>query len=650
MTAMPAVPTSLRRGRIRAGGIRIFLIVALLLGCAVLVATPGRAAAQPQVGTTDVFWTLDWGAGVYRQTLATTVWGGEHVVIYVSDGDWLSPYVIEELGTSFDSVIYPALTEAYGSEPNPGVDGDPRVNILIYDFNDPRDDIDGSFNFRDIDPEGATYTNRREIIYINLQALLAEPTSGPTLAAHEFTHLISYYRGVMLDPSPEAADEATWICEGFTTYGEHLAGFDDRVDAQLRAFAHQPNFSLTHWQGLIANYGASYSFMRYMAEREGPEFIRALVEQPLDGVAGIESTLAARGSMNTFASLFDDWVLAGLLDRHSPQSPPYCFNGLDVVIEPTPLTGSLPLIASAKVVDYGAVYLDFPATPSLGTFQVVVDGEAGAPLQGALVSWDSSGVLAPVVTRLDLANPAVGDTVTGPAGYDRHTLTVWARGIVGSTDSYEFVFTGAMDPPSGTQFLDMGAADPFYQYVGVLLDRRVISGREIPAGSKLWFFMGKENVLRAQFAKMIIQTTGLHTPDVDNVGSPTFSDVTTFDANGYPYDFVEEAAALGIVNGFAGGIFKPYDPITRSQLVLMIIRGAAAAGNPLPEYTGSVKVFSDVPVSHPYYRQIMAAYQAGILSGRTGSNGHLYFDPNSPASRNHVAKMTANLIVHLDTQ
>jgi len=78
--------------------------------------------------------------------------------------------------------------------------------------------------------------------------------------------------------------------------------------------------------------------------------------------------------------------------------------------------------------------------------------------------------------------------------------------------------------------------------------------------------------------------------------------------------------------------------------VLMITRGAAAAGKPLPAYTGSERVFADVPPSHPYYREIMAAYRAGIMSGSVGSDGRLYFRPYSYATRNHVAKMTANLI------
>ncbi len=111
---------------------------------------------------------------------------------------------------------------------------------------------------------------------------------------------------------------------------------------------------------------------------------------------------------------------------------------------------------------------------------------------------------------------------------------------------------------------------------------------------------------------------------------------------------MEEAAALGIVTGYSDGTFRPYSPITRGQLVLMIIRGAAAAGKPLPAYTGNEQVFADVTPSHPLYREIMTAYTAGILGGSIGKDGRLYFYPYSPASRNHVAKMTANLVDYLD--
>jgi hypothetical protein len=625
------------------------LIIAVLMACALVATLPGSAEAAPEVGQAEAFWTLDWKTGEYSQIAAKAGYVGEHAAVYVQSGVDISDFLVSDLGTSFDTVVYPALTQAFGSEPNPGIDGDPRVVLLIYDFEDPRNNIDGSFNPRDVDPDSAWYSNRREMVYLNSKTLQREPSIGPALAAHEFAHLIVYYRDAMLDPSPDAVGESTWLTEGFTTYGEYLAGYDNRTAGQLLAFTRDPNYSLTHWQGLRANYGASYSFMRYLAERHGEGFIRALVEQPLDGVAGIDAALASVGSPDTFASLFDDWVLAGLLDAQVPQLPPYLFTGLSVSIAPAALIGTMPVQGNAQVVDYGAVYLDFPAALSWKTFQAVIDGDPGAPLQAALVSWDSTGLQTPLVQRFDLANPAVGGTVTGPAGYDRHTLAVWARGVVGSTASHRFLYSGAPDPPASTQFLDMAGDDVFYPFVAKLLSRRVISGKEIPAGSGLWFFMGRDDVLRAQFAKMIMEATGLHTGDVDNVGNPTFSDVpSVFDANGYPYDYIEEAAALGIVSGFNGGTFHPYSPITRAQLVLMITRGAAAAGKPLPAYAGSDKVFADVPLSHPYYQEIMTAYTAGILSGSPGTGGRLYFHPYASASRNHVAKMTANLVGYLE--
>lgn len=43
----------------------------------------------------------------------------------------------------------------------------------------------------------------------------------------------------------------------------------------------------------------------------------------------------------------------------------------------------------------------------------------------------------------------------------------------------------------------------------------------------------------------------------------------------------------------------------------------------------------------------MTAYSAGILSGSQAPDGRWYFYPDSPASRSHVAKMTANLCDHL---
>jgi hypothetical protein len=489
------------------------------------------------------------------------------------------------------------------------------------------------------------------MIYLDSEAVAAEPQNAGSLAAHEFAHLIVYYRHYLLDPSPGQTPEPYWMTEGFATYAEHLAGYDGRTDSQLRSFANDTDVSLTTWLDYRAHYGASYAFMSYLAVREGQGFIGALVDYPADGIAGINAVLRARGAFETFDSLFDDWVVANFLDGRPPEVAPYSYPDIDVAATSLAVSGPLPKIGYQYVTNFGAVYLDFPATSPESMFNVTIDGEGSPPLRAALISWDSAGLLSPTVTFLTLNG---GDgSVTAPAGHDRHTLAVWARGAVGEDALYSFRYSAAVDPPGGIQFLDLAASDPYYPYVTELLVRRVISGKEVPPGSGLWYFKGTDNVLRAQFAKMVIEAVGLHTLAIDHLDEPTFSDVRlTLDQSGeleaYPYDYVEEAAALGIVTGYSDGAFRPYSPITRGQLVLMTVRGAAAAGKPLPAYTGNEQVFADVIPSHPLYHEIMTAYTAGILGGSTGKDGRLYFYPISSASRNHVAKMTANLVKYLD--
>lgn len=605
------------------------------------------AGSAPIVGSTDTFWTLDWSSGQHVKRQATVRWVGEHGLIYVADGCLVGDALLGSLGKIFDSTVYPTIVTTFGPGPSSGPDGDDRVAILIYDFR--RTGMDGFFDGADLEGSGA-WTNNRMMFYLDLGAILYEPGNVGALAAHEFAHLITYYRDVMLDPSPFSSPEASWVAEGLATYAEHLCGYDARVTRQLLAFCAQPDTGLTAWSSLAGSqalYGAAYSFMSYLVGREGGLFIRTLVDEPLDGAAGIDSALRTYGSSDRFSAIFDDWVIAGFLDSRVPASPPYLFPDATVSMQCDVVPGPAPVSGSATVTDYGAVYLDLPAGKPRDGFQAVIDGADDAPLQAALVSWDPTGEQAPEVVRFDLSSGTRGGTVVADSPLERHTLIVWSRGAVTSSTRYEFHYAAGVDPPGGVVLLDVRGGDPQYPYVAKLLALGVISGKQIPAGSHLWWFKGTDNVLRAQFAKMIVEAIGRHTAAIDNPDHRSYSDVKLlYDggvAQAYPYDYVEEASALGIVSGFSDGHFRPYSPITRSQLVLMVIRAAQAAGSPLLEYRGNARVFEDVPVDHPYYRPIMSAYASGILSGNV-VGGKRYFYPYSTATRTQVAKITANLI------
>ena len=624
------------------------------------VTLSAASSSDPVLGEVAAFWAVDEGTGGTIHLQAAARYVGENCVIYVDQQSPINQTVLNNLGAAFDSTIYPKLTSVLGQPPIPGIDGSSKITILIYDFDDQT--MQGFFRWQDIDPPplpNDAHSNYREMVYLNSVAVGSDPDTGPAVAAHELAHLIVYYHDYMLDPSPGRTMEAAWVNEGIACYAEHLAGYDGLTNTYLLSFSSDPGTDLisdfSPGKDSFSNYGAAYSFISYLVAQEGQGFLTALVAEPADGITGVNAALRASGIFDeTFDSLLDDWVIAGFLGARPPRVDQYSFPELSVSATPLSQTGQYPLIGTESVTNFGAVYLDFPSTSPASSFSAVIDGDDGAPLRAAIISWDSTGVSAPDVRWFAIAPTTASGTLTAPAGYDRHTLVVLARGDPGAYVSYDFRFNGAVDPPAGVQFLDLPGDDPIYPDVADLVTRHVIGGMESPVGSGLLFWSGGTNVKRAQFAKMIMEATGLHTEAIDHLGKPSFKDVTLTSLpaggpNPYPYDYVEEAAAAGIVNGFKDGRFGPYQTITRGQLIQMIVRGAAAAGKPFPTYTGHDTVFADVTPTSSLYKVVMQAYHAGIFQGSTGPDGRQYFYPGSSATRNHVAKMTYNLVHYLET-
>lgn len=627
------------------------LLAAHLLGMA-----PARAAASvdPVLGQTETFNVVDWATLQDMHLAATVAYVGDDVVIYAQKGRILPVDFVSGLADALDDQIYPTLTQVLGPVPDPGIDGQHRVVVVLYDFNDVH--MVGAFDREDVDPLTSNPgSNRREMFTLNLGRLLTDPERAKSAAAHELAHLIMYSGDVLNDPSPNReyeGDAARWVEEGVAMYAELACGFGAGAEEQLHSFELSSNKNLTVWTEQNKDYGAGYAFMTYLVDRLGPGFVHELVAQPKDGIAGIEAVLEARGMFDTrFTPYFDDWVMADFLDGRPPAAPPYAYGALDVAVEPR-ADGIAPPWAGAETVqDYAAVYLDAPPIDPALVVRVVVDGEDRAPLHARLVSWDSAGLAAPTVTEVPLNFSTGGGAAGGPPGYDRHTLVVWARGAESVVRSYAVRFSLSADP-EGVQFLDVGSDHRYFSYISTLVERGIVNGFEVPAASGLWYFQSDDLVKRQQFAKMVVETAGLHTEPIESLAHPAFPDVPPAYNGGlplaYPFDYVQEAAAAGIVLG-SNGLFHPGDPIARIQLVRMIVRAAAAAGHPFAPYAGAATVFADVRPGNPFYVDAMTAYANGILSGSTDAHGVTRFLPWEPATRGQVAKMTANLVNALES-
>ena len=154
------------------------------------------------------------------------------------------------------------------------------------------------------------------------------------------------------------------------------------------------------------------------------------------------------------------------------------------------------------------------------------------------------------------------------------------------------------------------------------------------------YFGPTDAITRSQVAKVATLVGGLHTAEVERTESPTFSDVRPlFDAQGepvtYPFDFIEEAAAAGLVEGSPGddgtAVFNPNAAITRVQLAQILARMARQLKGYGPEAEANGLTFTDVP--DYAVADVALVASLGLMSGYSAQR----FGPWEGALRAHVA-------------
>ena len=80
-------------------------------------------------------------------------------------------------------------------------------------------------------------------------------------------------------------------------------------------------------------------------------------------------------------------------------------------------------------------------------------------------------------------------------------------------------------------------------------------------------FKSDENVTRAQFAKMLVESTKLE--PTDGSGTLNFSDVPE---SHWAYNYIKIAVQNNVINGYPEGLFKPDNTVTYVEAMAMILR------------------------------------------------------------------------------
>lgn len=349
-----------------------------------------RVAAYPQValGTRQSFWVIanDSSQQVQEQPItATAAYVGAHCYVFVDDqlGPGALGQSIAQMGQTFDQQIFPTDAGLFGAPLATGVNGDPRITLLVTPVvgNYGRDTTIGYFTARDLFPPAADpsdpllkHSNQRLMLYISSSVVQdGDPTDYLGTIAHEFQHLINASQRLFANPPAQTED--TWLDEGLAMYAMEANGYGLRgggsvVFDHVAAFEAQPAaYSLTNWD-LDPDqdaYGAAYLFTTYLADHFGPGILRELVRGPQTGIANVQARLVARGT--TFSQVFANWCAANMLDHTGASADPrFNYTSLNMLgsYGGEALTGvalspvSLPNTGQLTMLPYSAQYFYVP--------------------------------------------------------------------------------------------------------------------------------------------------------------------------------------------------------------------------------------------------------------------------------------------------
>ena len=277
------------------------------------------------------FWTCNLDTGVHYEIAATLLTSGEYCHIYMQDS--LIPQIgavqaqsrCESYRDEFDTLIYPTVVELTGDPDGiiGDIDGDPCIIILISD--------NLSSYYSQYNEIVHTWSNECEMVYIYYNDFRILDT-----ITHEFCHLIWFNYEF---------DEVHFILEGLAEYATLLCGYlESSNNESLRTsyFLENSNDPLIYFDVAARDYGNSYLFTFYLAERFGVQFLTDLVQHEDDGAYGIETALTDAGYNITFNQLYLDWITALTINELGFEDDKYGFHGLDVQIEDVTLVDALP--------------------------------------------------------------------------------------------------------------------------------------------------------------------------------------------------------------------------------------------------------------------------------------------------------------------
>ena len=405
----------------------------------------GRAFADVkpvEVGDQTTFNTYNLENNCNEKIKATCKKIGKHCYVYVQNGQKVDQKTVDKLANAFDNKIYPTDRQMFGNEWSPGIDDDARITLLLLDIKDGYNPNTGNYAYTGgYFNAGDCYTkakyptsNQKEMLYLDINP--SDPTSDKFLSvvAHEFQHMIHWNH----DPK-----EYTWLNESMSQLAPYLCGYGH--PSQVDAFLRSPDNNMCAWSDddMVANYGQVYMWAQYISTRiastddRRQAFIRRMVAQTSQGMAGINAAIEKQGIKNSARNLFRNFCVANYLNDDRISNGDYGYGKAlsrfylnpEIKVDKAPAKGKSSVKCwSAKCIKINPASIKGKKVNVSFAGQKIATTELKNAFDVALVHYSSDGKVLPKVNWLPVKDYKVSQEVTIPAEYDRMLMVVVNRG------------------------------------------------------------------------------------------------------------------------------------------------------------------------------------------------------------------------------
>jgi len=282
-----------------------------------------RAAfVPPVVGDTRSYWVETYyHSETWVQKQATLLATGTHGNIWVmnenitsgTSSNKISTSQAQEMAAKFD-LLYPLTTNIFGYEygggPNGdgGMDGDKKIQILVYDFVDAfgnKPEVSGFFWAKDFYNYSTQKSNLAEIFYFDASTVIKNPDFTYSALIHEFQHMINFNRKYVEHRNPLTGvglTSAAWYTEMLSMLAEDviapLIGIAPTnsghvINRYIPRFRNSYyNVGITEWNDDGASYPTKYAFGAYLIRNYGgPELLRKIINNDKTDVESITLAL-----------------------------------------------------------------------------------------------------------------------------------------------------------------------------------------------------------------------------------------------------------------------------------------------------------------------------------------------------------------------